>query len=138
MSRTPNLLSVYQSLSALDESDVLVPIDNYPTDWTIDNGTITVSALEKKYLTHYTLLIRPTNTTDPVVLRLNDVEITDIFNSHTISLVNYAIFGSIAEDISQDTLYDFLNFDASVGTGYNSQVLCDQKRLRSKEIQKNV
>jgi len=98
MSRTPNLLSIYQSLSALDESDVLVPVDNYPTDWTIDNGTIAVSALEKKYLTHYTLLIRPTNTTDPVVLRLNDVEITDIFNSHTILF--HALVKSLTDRVS--------------------------------------
>lgn len=60
-----------------------------------------------------------------------DMTCLDIFNAHTRPLVNYAIFGSIASDTSDDRLYGFLNSQTDVGVGYNKKVLCEliEKRL---------
>lgn len=84
MSRTPNLLSIYQSLSSLDENDSLIPTNGYPVYWEGTNCSVALSTEQKKHITHYTLLVNPTDSNSEVVIRLEDIEIVDIYNEHSI------------------------------------------------------
>jgi len=83
MTRTPNLIPLFSDLSALDANDSLVPTNGYDSGWRADNATISVVANNQKHITHYALKVVPTGTAT-VSLYLDDVELVDIFNEHTI------------------------------------------------------
>lgn len=84
MTRTPNLIPLLGDLSALDINDSLIPISGYVSGWySSSNASIAVVADNRKHITHYALKVVPSNTS-VVEIYLDDVEITDILNEHTI------------------------------------------------------
>lgn len=83
MTRTPNLIPLPGDLSALNANDSLIPVAGYNSGWRAVNATTAVVADNQKHITCYALKVVPTSS-GTVSLYLDDVEIVDIFNEHTI------------------------------------------------------